>query len=97
MLELFKMLLGLFKMSKINPEPEIEWLDDPTAYYKMGILKVQGTEEWAVVRAVQESLFGWTDPRVIYSNKLKGVTYKVLTVAPNREAAIGYAKLLKES
>ena len=87
-------MLGLFNKSKINPEPEVEWLDDPTAYNKMGILKVQGTEEWAVVRQ-ENGLFGWTDPRVIFSNELKGVKYKVLTTAPSREVAIGYAKLLK--
>mgnify|MGYP003335553193 FL=1 len=89
-------MLGLFAKSKINPEPEVEWLDDATVYCKMGILKVQGTEEWAVVRQ-EHGLFGWTDPRVVYSNELGGVTYKVLTTAPSREVAIGYAKLLKES
>jgi hypothetical protein len=89
-------MLGLFNKSKIIPEPEVEWLDDPSAFYQMGILKVQGTEEWAVVRQDRE-MFRWTDPRVVYSNELRGMKYTVLTIAPNRETAIGYAKLLKEN
>ena len=87
-------MLGLFNKSKINPEPEVEWFDDPRAFSRMGVLKVQGTEEWAVVREDRE-MFGWNDPRVIFQNELQGVKYKVLTTAPNRASAIGYAKLLK--
>jgi hypothetical protein len=63
---------------------------------RWGWLKVKGTHEWAVVQQDLQ-MFGWTDPRVIYSNELQGVRYKVLTTAPSREVAIGYAKLLKES
>lgn len=71
----------------------VEWVNGG----RLGIIRVLGTDEWAVVRK-QITLFGWNDPRVIYSRKGDWGTEQILTltIAPNRETAIGYCKLLQE-
>lgn len=72
---------------------EVEWVNGS----RFGVTQVLGTHEWAVVRK-QISIFGWSDPRVIYSSKGDWGTEQLLTltVAPDKETAIGYCKLLKD-
>lgn len=74
-------------------KPEIEWVNGSG----FGVIQVLGTGEWVVVRK-QITIFGWSDPRLIYSRKGDFGTEQILTVtvAPDKKAAIGYCKLLQE-
>ena len=74
---------------------EVEWFNDPSTERTWGVTKVLGTSEWAVVRRYIE-FSGWNDPRLLYGSDPAKEAIKIVTVAPSREAAIGYIKLLKE-
>ncbi len=78
-------------------QPEIEWFNDLSTGRTWGVTKVLGTSEWVVVRRYI-TLFGWSDPRVLFSSEhdMGTENIEVVTIAPSREVAIGYIKLLKE-